>query len=93
MFTAEDVPNTIIVINMISIWLWRQHNLIAQNLARVNPCWNDELLFDTAKDINIAIAQQIIFYELLPAWMGKFYLTTSFEQLRSLDTDIFYSNK
>lgn len=53
-----------------SIWFWRQHNVISRNLARVNPCWNDELLFITAKDINIAILQQIIFYELLPQWMG-----------------------
>lgn len=74
MFTAEDGPNTIAGINLMSVWFWRQHNIIAENLARINPCWGDELLFITAKDINTAISQQIIFYELLPAWMGMVYL-------------------
>ncbi|XP_045534310.1 peroxidase-like [Papilio machaon] len=53
-----------------TIWLWRQHNLIAKVLSKINPCWDDDKLFYTARDINIAIVMQIFYYELLPALFG-----------------------
>ncbi|CAB3242838.1 unnamed protein product [Arctia plantaginis] len=66
----EDGANTLPGINLVSIWFWRYHNFIASQLAKVNPCWDDNKLFETARDINIAVSQQIYYYELLPVFFG-----------------------
>lgn len=79
-FLAEDGSNTLAGINLVAIWFWRYHNFIATELAKVNPCWDDDKLFETARDINIAISLQIYYYELLPIFLGKIFLVT-FEQL------------
>ncbi|XP_013178166.1 PREDICTED: peroxidase-like [Papilio xuthus] len=68
--TPEDSANSLAGVNLMTIWLWRQHNFIASALSKINPCWNDESLFYTARDINIAIVMQIFYYELLPALFG-----------------------
>ncbi|CAK1604587.1 unnamed protein product [Parnassius mnemosyne] len=68
--TPEDGVNNLAGINLLSIWFWRLHNFIATGLSKVNPCWNDDKLFYTARDINIAIFLQILLYELLPAYFG-----------------------
>ncbi|XP_050557135.1 peroxidase-like [Spodoptera frugiperda] len=68
--TPSDEVNTLITINMMSVWFWRLHNHIATRLAKLNPCWDDEKLFYTARDINIAIEMQIFLYELLPLMAG-----------------------
>ncbi|XP_038210327.1 peroxidase-like [Zerene cesonia] len=68
--TPEDGPNTILGINLMTIWIWRYHNIIASALSSINPCWNDERLFFTTREIVIASIMQISFYELLPAIMG-----------------------
>ncbi|KAI5643978.1 peroxidase domain-containing protein [Phthorimaea operculella] len=69
--TPDDATNTLVGINLVAIWFWRQHNRIATELAKINPCWDDDKLFCTARDINIAIAIQIYMYELLPLVMGR----------------------
>ncbi|KAJ0179666.1 hypothetical protein K1T71_004257 [Dendrolimus kikuchii] len=69
--TPEDGLNTLAGINMVGVWVWRLHNVIANNLAAVNPCWDDDMLFYTARDINIAIFLQIYYYELLPIFFGR----------------------
>ncbi|KAJ8733049.1 hypothetical protein PYW07_015648 [Mythimna separata] len=66
----EDGGNTLASINLMAIWFWRNHNFIATELAKVNPCWSDQKLFDAARDINIALFTQINYYELLPLFMG-----------------------
>ncbi|CAH0407945.1 unnamed protein product [Chilo suppressalis] len=67
----EDGANTLLGINLFSIWFWRNHNRIADTLSELNPCWCDDKLFYTARDINIATWTQIVFYELMPLLMGK----------------------
>ncbi|KAF9420421.1 hypothetical protein HW555_003343 [Spodoptera exigua] len=66
----EDGGNTLGGINLMAVWLWRNHNFIATQLAKVNPCWDDERLFNTARDINIALYLQFNYYELIPAFLG-----------------------
>ncbi|XP_022816297.1 peroxidase-like [Spodoptera litura] len=68
--TPSDEVNTLITINMMSVWFWRLHNHIANILAKLNPCWDDDKLFYTARDINIAIEMHIFLYELLPLMAG-----------------------
>ncbi|XP_075970962.1 peroxidase-like [Anticarsia gemmatalis] len=67
----EDGGNTLGSINLIAIWFWRHHNHIATQLSKINPCWDDEVLFTVARDINIAVALQIYYYELMPVFMGR----------------------
>ncbi|KAJ2946835.1 hypothetical protein O0L34_g16163 [Tuta absoluta] len=69
--TPDDSTNSLLGINLMSIWFWRLHNHIANELRKINPCWSDDKLFNTARDINIAFALQIYYYELLPALMGR----------------------
>ncbi|XP_063621662.1 peroxidase-like [Cydia splendana] len=68
--TPEDGMNSLLGINLIGIWFWRNHNRIASGLAELNPCWNDDKIFYTARDINIATYVQILYYEFLPPLFG-----------------------
>ncbi|XP_048478805.1 peroxidase-like [Plutella xylostella] len=63
--------NSIFGVNMMSIWFWREHNRIAEELSNMNPCWDDEKTFHYARDISIATYLQILYYELLPLLMGR----------------------
>ncbi|XP_063821139.1 peroxidase-like [Ostrinia nubilalis] len=64
--------NLLLGINFFGIiFYWRYHNHIATKLAEVNPCWTDDQLFYAAREINIAVAQQHYYYELMPILMGS----------------------
>ncbi|KAJ8731718.1 hypothetical protein PYW08_014448 [Mythimna loreyi] len=63
--------NAILGTSLIEILFYRQHNKIAEELHRLNPSWNDDRLFFTARNINIAISIQIFLYELLTILLGK----------------------
>ncbi|XP_075971186.1 peroxidase-like [Anticarsia gemmatalis] len=63
--------NEVLGPNLFIILFYRQHNSIAKTLAKMNPCWNDEKIFRTAADINVAIAMEIYYYQLLPVIFGR----------------------
>ncbi|KAG6457899.1 hypothetical protein O3G_MSEX010545 [Manduca sexta] len=71
MFPPTSGLNLLLGVNFIGIiFFWRFHNHIAKKIAEVNPCWTDEQIFQTAREINIASGSQILYYELMATLMG-----------------------
>ena len=50
---------------MHTLWV-REHNRIAKELKRVNPTWNNDLLFMTTRKIVGGILQHIVYTEFVP---------------------------
>lgn len=55
---------------MHTLWL-REHNRIANRLAQLNPQWNDEHIYQTARKIVGAEIQKITLYDYLPNILGQ----------------------
>jgi len=51
------------------LW-WRNHNWHAQRLAMSNPTWDDEQLFNRARQWTIAEYQHIVMNKWLSGWIG-----------------------
>ena len=49
----------------------REHNRIAKELSKINPCWGDEELYQETRKIIGAIIQIITYEEYLPALYGE----------------------
>lgn len=49
----------------------REHNRIATDLKSRHQSWNDEKVYQEARRINIAQYQYVVYYEWLPAFLGK----------------------
>ncbi|KAJ8932932.1 hypothetical protein NQ314_014310, partial [Rhamnusium bicolor] len=64
-------------LTVLHVILLREHNRIADELARLNPHWSDEIIFQEARRIAIAEHQHITYYEWMPIILGKDYLLKS----------------
>lgn len=54
----------------------REHNRVAAALARLNPGWTDDRLYQEARRITVAEYQHIIYNEWLPIVIGKNLMTS-----------------
>ena len=71
-FVAGDVrANEHVALTVMhTIWL-REHNRIVRELARLNPCWDDERLYQEGRKILGALMQVITYKEFLPLLLGE----------------------
>lgn len=70
-FSAGDIRTDNYVHQTIMVTLWyRLHNYIVDKLSILNPCWDDEKLYQEGRKIVGAILQVIIYREYLPLLFG-----------------------
>ncbi|XP_076625246.1 peroxidase [Colletes latitarsis] len=68
--TGDTRSNQNPQLTVLQIILLREHNRVADALARLNPHWTDETIFQETRRIVIAEHQQISYYEWLPIFLG-----------------------
>ena len=75
-FAAGDIRVDNYVHQTVIMTLWyRMHNYIVGELAEINPCWDDERLYQEGRKIVGAILQVITYREYLPLLFGDQYDT------------------
>ena len=69
--TGDERVNEHTALVVIHTLFHREHNRIAKELSRINPCWGDEEIYQEARKIMGAIMQIITYEEYLPAMYGE----------------------
>jgi peroxidase len=68
--TGDTRGNENVELTVLQTLFLDNHNRLAAELQKENPSWSDQQLFDTAREINIAQYQSIIYNEWIPAVLG-----------------------
>ncbi|CAG0923789.1 unnamed protein product [Notodromas monacha] len=74
-FKAGDarVNEQVELTTMHTMWM-REHNRIADHLSKINPYWNDEVIYQEARRIVAAEMQHITYNEWLPIVLGSYFM-------------------
>ncbi|XP_057290906.1 thyroid peroxidase-like [Hydractinia symbiolongicarpus] len=64
---GDDRGDENIVLHTLHTVFVRNHNYIVKQLTKLRKQWSETLLFETARKINIAICQRIVYNEFLPS--------------------------
>ncbi|XP_042857054.1 heme peroxidase 2-like [Penaeus japonicus] len=67
---GDDRSNEHLGIMVTHMLYLREHNRIAMKLSEVNPHWDDERIYQVARQINIAQYQHTIYAEFIPSLIG-----------------------
>ena len=71
-FSFGDIRgNAMTALMVFQAMFLREHNRLAREFARMNPCWDDERIFQEARKVLGALIQIFTYEELLPAVFGK----------------------
>lgn len=70
-FSGDPRVNEHPVLVLLHTLFSREHNRLAKEAKHLFPNWSDERLFQTARTINIAQMQHIVWNEFLPAMLGS----------------------
>jgi peroxidase len=70
---GEARPSENLALTGVQTIFLREHNRIAKSLTAINRQWSDEVVYQEARRINIAVMQQIIYSEFLPLLIGSQY--------------------
>ena len=70
-FVGDSRSNQIMGLTALHIIFLRHHNFLATALSTINPQWNDEQLYQEARQIVIATLQHITYNEFLPLLLGR----------------------
>lgn len=83
-YTTGDIrSNQQIYLASLQTLFMREHNRMCGVLAKLNPNWTDEMLYQEARRANIAVYQRILYWELLPVLFGKDFPKNVFGKLDS----------
>jgi hypothetical protein len=89
LFSCGDIRcNENIALSMYHTAFFREHNRNARMIKQKNGTLDDEILFQEARKLTIAIYQSIIFREYLPTIIGKDYmqsLVTNFSGYKNVE--------
>ena len=88
-FVAGDVrANEHVALTIMhTIWL-REHNRIVRQLAELNPCWDDERLYQEGRKIVGALMQVITYKEFLPLLLGDTGFNTFIGPYSGYNSDV-----
>lgn len=76
MVKGDTRANQIMGLTALHMLFLRQHNFLATALSAINPQWNDEILYQEARRIVIAVVQHLTYNEFLPVLLGRPTLDT-----------------
>jgi len=69
-FLGDSRSNAHPMLAVMQTILLRLHNIIANELRKLNPDWDDETVFQEARRLVIAIIQHITYKYFLPILLG-----------------------
>ncbi|CAG0890250.1 unnamed protein product [Darwinula stevensoni] len=68
---GDERVNEQLILTVVHTMMARYHNILAKELTRINPHWDDETTFQETRHIVAAVTQHITYNELLPMLLGK----------------------